>query len=514
MNTAINHYQSYPDAQCLLEALRGMDYTPASAIADLIDNSISANATEVHLLFLPQNDRNPKPIVVIADNGAGMTSDELLKAMRLGGINPRNTRDITDLGRFGLGLKTASFSQCRRLTVYSRKNKKSSCFCWDLDYIANNKENGGWNILDGRIPSHPEIKKLISGMKHGTVVIWEELDRFLPEGISEENFIEAIKSVELYLRLYFHRFLQSTAQRLKIFVNGRSIKALDPFMETNSRTSKSPEQKLGSNEDSVSFCGFILPHKDKLTSDQYIEGGCINGWVSHEGFYIYRNERLLLPGSWLGLGRHSHDKKRWIQDELHQLVRIRLDITNRCDENWKIDIRKSSASPPLSIQKELTRLAERLREQARKVYVFRGGYKPRQEMEDYSYVWVPMENQQGKIRYRINTEHPLITSLLQKSGNLSSDIQSLFRILEDTVPVQKIWLDSAEGKNIGTFPEQDSTGSNTQQYKQILEIIQSMLDIGNKTILEIQLILLQTPPFNLYETLIKKACNELIKQKK
>lgn len=398
MNTAINHYQSFPDAQCLLEALRGMDYTPASAIADLIDNSISANATEVHLLFLPQNDKNPKPIVVIADNGNGMASDELLKAMQLGGINPRNTRKVTDLGRFGLGLKTASFSQCRRLTVFSRKDKKnSSCFCWDLDFIANNKENGGWNILDGKIPSHPEIKKLISGMKHGTIVIWEELDRFLPDGISEENFIEAIKAVELYLRLYFHRFLQPPAQRLKIFINGHAVKALDPFMETNSRTSKSPEQKLGSNEDSVSFCGFILPHKDKLTSDQYIEGGCINGWVSHEGFYIYRNERLLLPGSWLGLGRHSHDRKRWIQDELHQLVRIRLDITNRCDENWKIDIRKSSASPPLSIQKELTRLAERLREQGRKVYVFRGGYKSKQEKEDYTYIWTPMESAQGKI---------------------------------------------------------------------------------------------------------------------
>ena len=103
MNTAINHYQSFPDAQCLLEALRGMDYTPSSAIADLLDNSISANATEVHLLFLPQNDKNPKPIVVIADNGNGMASDELLKAMRLGGINPRNTRKVTDLGRFGLG---------------------------------------------------------------------------------------------------------------------------------------------------------------------------------------------------------------------------------------------------------------------------------------------------------------------------------------------------------------------------------------------------------------------------
>ena len=118
MNTAINHYESFPDAQYMLEALRGMDYTPASAIADLIDNSISANATEVYLLFLSQNDNNPKPIVVIADNGNGMTFDELRKAMRLGGVNPRDTRDITDLGRFGLGLKTASFSQCRRLTVF------------------------------------------------------------------------------------------------------------------------------------------------------------------------------------------------------------------------------------------------------------------------------------------------------------------------------------------------------------------------------------------------------------
>ena len=397
MNTAINHYESFPDAQYMLEALRGMDYTPASAIADLIDNSISANATEVYLLFLSQNDNNPKPIVVIADNGNGMTFDELRKAMRLGGVNPRDTRDITDLGRFGLGLKTASFSQCRRLTVFSRKNNKNSCFCWDLDYIVNNKDNGGWNILDGKIPSHPEIKKLISGMKHGTAVFWEELDRFLPLGITEDNFREAVKSVILYLRLYFHRFLQPPAPRLKIFSNGQAIKALDPFMENNSGTTKSPEQIIHYNEDEISVCGFILPHKDKLTPEQYSEGGCINGWVSHEGFYVYRNERLLLPGSWLGLGRLANNKKRWVQDELHQLVRIRLDITNRSDEDWKIDIRKSSASPPLSIRLELTKLAEYLRERGRKVYVFRGGYKSKQEKEDYTYIWTPMESAQGKI---------------------------------------------------------------------------------------------------------------------
>lgn len=115
-------------------------------------------------------------------------------------------------------------------------------------------------------------------------------------------------------------------------------------------------------------------------------------FMYHEGFYVYRNERLLLPGSWLGLGRLANNKKRWSQDELHQLVRIRLDITNRSDEDWKIDIRKSSASPPLSIRLELTKLAEYLRERGRKVYVFQGGYKPRQEKEDYTYIWTPMES--------------------------------------------------------------------------------------------------------------------------
>lgn len=122
-----------PKASSLIESLRDIGYTFESAIADVIDNSITANANQVNIHF---DIFNNEPILAIIDNGIGMNYDEMLVAMKIGSKNPLDLRESNDLGRFGLGLKTASFSQCRKLTVVSSQNNQKIGMCWDLDLVA------------------------------------------------------------------------------------------------------------------------------------------------------------------------------------------------------------------------------------------------------------------------------------------------------------------------------------------------------------------------------------------
>ena len=129
-----------PKASAMMEALRGLGYSTATALADIVDNSISAGASEVRLHF--DWDGYDSRISIL-DNGRGMSDSELEAAMTLGTINPLDKRAHTDLGRFGLGLKTASFSQCRSLTVASkREGGPLVCLRWDLDAIASDPEGG------------------------------------------------------------------------------------------------------------------------------------------------------------------------------------------------------------------------------------------------------------------------------------------------------------------------------------------------------------------------------------
>ncbi len=167
-----------PKASAMIESLRGLGYTTATALADIIDNCITANANKVDITFIWLG---TKSIISILDNGNGMTERELDKGMRLGEINPLENREPTDLGRFGLGLKTASFSQCRRLTVASRKNGDMNCLRWDLDFIATSSDDG-WYLLEG---AHKESENLLTPLNSydsGSLVLWEILDRIITPG--------------------------------------------------------------------------------------------------------------------------------------------------------------------------------------------------------------------------------------------------------------------------------------------------------------------------------------------
>jgi len=426
-----------PKASAMLEALRGLGYSPATALADLIDNAIAAKATEVKINFVWE-EKNSR--ISIMDNGLGMDASELDLAMRLGEKNPLDSRSEDDLGRFGLGLKTASFSQCRRLTVVSRKKDlQTECLRWDLDVLASSQDNS-WRLLEGSDPESTTFLYPLEEQLSGTLVLWEKLDRMITPGFASKDFLRIMDTVEKHLSMTFHRYLESLRPRLKLFINGEQIKPWDPFLSQHSATQHLPGTSLTSG--SVKVRAYILPHKDKLTPAEYESAGGLLGWTAQQGFYVYRNERLLVSGDWLGLGKN----RAWTQEEAHKLTRIRLDLPNTADSDWKLDIRKSTARPPAALRSALRNLAEDARTRARRVFAWRGKPVSRSGKQDIAPVWTSYKSG-DHFRYRIDPGHPLIADVLDSAGLLAPQIKAMLRVIEETVPVQRIWLDTTEAHN-------------------------------------------------------------------
>lgn len=427
-----------PDPAALIEAFRGLGYSLPTAIADLIDNSITAQAGSVEIKF---HWAGKDSHICIFDDGHGMSENVLFEAMRPGSRNPLDTRALNDLGRYGLGLKTASFSQCRELCVVSKPDGGSpSTYTWNLDYVSNHKE---WRLLKSPTPSAKAYLEQLSSRPSGTAVVWSRLDRVVgdtsvQDPAAHSRFNDAIDHVLDHLALTFHRFLEDHS--LKISINGSEVVPWNPFMEKHEATYHTSEERIPIGRSFVRFKGFVLPHKDKMSKREWEENGGPRGWTGQQGFYVYRNKRLLLQGDWLRLGRPNP----WTREEQFKLARIRLDINNDTDGEWHLDVKKSTARPPAIIREKLTDLAAKIRGEARKVFAHRGQYGPRPGAPvELERPWVS-RSRNGERVYSINREHPFVSGIVGQCRQIGSDIESLLRFLEETVPVQQIWLDTAE----------------------------------------------------------------------
>ena len=215
-----------PRAMAMLESLRGLGYSTAAALADIVDNSISARASEVSIDFQWDGSNSR---VLILDDGRGMSDPELEGAMRLGDKNPLATRETHDLGRFGMGLKTASLSQCRRLTVASAKGGEKSCLRWDLDELAADPQSD-WVLFEGPAEGSERHLASLDGKASGTLVLWEKLDRIVTAGYTVDDYLALTVVVEAHLAMVFHRLLQGPRARIKLLLNGRAVEPWDPFM--------------------------------------------------------------------------------------------------------------------------------------------------------------------------------------------------------------------------------------------------------------------------------------------
>lgn len=422
-----------PNAASLIQSLRAFGYDISTAVADLIDNSITAKATAISIQF---EWNNGNPWISIADNGCGMSEQELFEAMKTGSKNPLEERTADDLGRFGLGLKTASFSQCKRLTVASRpKGEEVSVRCWDLDIVT--AENAWVLLKTASDVSNPIIERYFNSCESGTIVIWEKIDRIIPgTEIANEEYQEAFlsyaKAVKEHISVVFSSYMHGT-KKVQFYLNGREILMWDPFMTDNSFTTRMPSESLFVNGYEVKVKSYILPHQSKLSKEEYNVGAGLHGWNAQQGFYLFRNNRLIIAGEWLIPGMEKLEQYR--------LARIRIDIGNETDSEWNIDVRKSTAMPPISIQKELKRIATAAQRESARIYRHRGKKLARKGKKEQFFVW-HQNVRHGKLGYEINREHPIIKNLLKTDTH--KQIKQLLDLIEETIPVPMIISDYTE----------------------------------------------------------------------
>jgi hypothetical protein len=424
-----------PNAPAMIQSMRSVGYTARAAVADLVDNSISAQARNVWVTFHWDGAHS---LVSVVDDGWGMDEATLTEAMRLGTRSPLEERPPSDLGRFGLGLKTASFSQCKRLTVWTRGSREAglSVRCWDLDYVDETRQ---WRLL--KVPSQRAAARAapLEALDSGTVVVWENLDR-LVEGSPVEDqraqrrFLEVAEAVETHLAMVFHRFLEPPAQ-LTIWINGQRIASWDPFLRGEAATQHLAEETLTFADQRVVVRPYVLPHHSRLPSETHQRAAGPGGWNARQGFYIYRNRRLLVPGDWLNLG--------FQKEEHSKLARIQVDLPTALDGAWQIDVKKSTARPPGALRDELRRIAKVTRARATEIYRHRGKVMARAAARNDSFVWSRMVRR-GKVFYRVNRDYPLVRQTLASITQYRAELEALLRMIEETVPAPLISLDDLQ----------------------------------------------------------------------
>lgn len=411
---------SPPAASALMESTRSIGYSFETALADLIDNSISAHSTTIWIKSLPSDD----PYVTILDDGDGLTLDQLEQAMRYG-TNPNSVRSLDDLGRFGLGMKMASLSQCRRLTVASKISGSGIAICrWDLDRVI---ETNQWTLQvlsDDDVDDLPQITE-IKNLSKGTLVVWEELDKLRERSTSvKETMVETISVAKKHLALTFHRYMEDRNCPFSIIFNNDKLVPLDPFLSSNPLTKKEPGDTILINGSEIRIQPFVLPPESKLTPADIEKLGGLDRRM--QGFWIYRNKRLIIPGTWFRMGRSR---------ELSKLARVRVDIPNTLDSIWDIDVKKSSAFVPAQFRFMFSSIIDRLSASSERKYTYRGRKVTDKNID---YVWNCISFN-GSYSYKINLDHPLVKQCLKTIGEEQSDVlYSLIRIIEDSVPFDDI----------------------------------------------------------------------------
>ena len=427
-----------PSAARLSGSMRDIGHSLETAIADLVDNSISAGADCIDIIHAVSGNH---PMVIVADNGKGMTEAELMEAMRHGAGDPaKKYGSPHDLGRFGLGLKTASFSQCRTLTVLSTGKGVTCGAEWSLDRI-DAKDEWLLSVLDEA--DMAELGHLNPPRDHGTMVIWRDLDRMTEHetGARRDEIVNGkFAAVERHLALVFHRFLAGEIEglkRLAISINGHPVEAFDPFCRKNPATQVLPEEILRIGSAEVRLQPYILPHLSRLSAAEQVLYTERRDFISDQGCYVYRNGRLVAWGGWFRLARRS---------EATSLARVQIDFPGCLDETWAIDIRKSHVMPPHVVRERLRQIIPRIIERSTRVHRGHGQRLARGEQ-------VPLWERHAdrdRISYVINDRHPLIQALHER---LQAQDTGLLRLLLEAIaaslPIELICSDHEAGPREG-----------------------------------------------------------------
>ena len=474
-----------PKAQDFMEASRSFgNYDLALSLADLIDNSITAGATIIDI-FAHYDER----VVHILDNGKGMNKNEIISSMKMASRNPKTDNIVNDLGRFGLGLKTASFAQCDCLTVLSNNGIDFCGAEWDL----NDCEDFSMKIFNKN-----EVKNEIHKKFHqptGTEVRWTNLTRLVEDDMLEINFNSLLSNASEEISLIFHRYLSGELNTIKknkitISINGMQLDPFDPFYIPNKYkdTQVFKPESVYYKKKKINIKLHILPHSSKLNKKETNSLAGKEGYVKNSGFYIYREHRLIIKGTWFKLFPHG---------ELSKLARVRVDIPNSLDSEWKITVDKSEAQLPIAIKNKLTNLIKnKFSVVSGKVIRSRGSSFKNHLMET---VWEETKHKDNTKSFRINKNHSLINTLLKSSSdNNKQEVRDALEVIEKCLPLEAIH------SLISDNPQNYIQGFTSDE--KILELASNFYNIQKNNNLSDKIIFEQlkiTDPFsNYYEKII------------
>jgi len=462
-----------PYAPTLMESTRAIGYSLEAAIADIIDNSISASASNIWVSFFPIGDA----YIAILDDGNGMSASEINIAMQYGSRNPSEQRADNDLGRFGLGLKTASLSQCKILTVVSKKGDIIEGRRWDLDYVATT-EKWSLGVLDeDEIACLPNIEQLKS-LPSGTMVLWQNLDRLMLGEIHFEHAMgRKMDEVRNHLTLVYHRYLAGEVGigKIMLYFNNEKLCPHDPFLRNKSVQAFSDEIIL-IGRSKVVVRPYILPHISKLSLEEIESLGGNEGLRKQQGFYVYRNKRLLVWGTWFRMMR---------QGELSKLVRIQVDIPNSLDDLWTLDIKKSTAVPPAEVRRNLGNIIKKMAEKSKRTWTYRG----KKETDDtVSHIWSRIKTRTG-IVYEINQDYPIVDKLTAKYPDIKRELQFLFKQIEVGLPLNSLYIDLVNDEKV----ENDTNADATDIIGIVKTLLSNLDDYGQKQ--EMVAMLKRSEPF-------------------
>lgn len=482
--------QHPPHAPSLLESMRSIGYSLESALADLIDNSISARAKNINIEFRPYD----TPYIAVIDDGDGMSNVSLENAMRHGSTNPLQKRHIDDMGRYGLGLKTSSLSQCRRMTVVSLQGGVLSSYCWDLDVVV---ERGSWVMLGLEaedIATIPHIDTLQAQGK-GTIVLWQNLDRLAAGESSMDNAMgQQMDHARDHISLVFHRFIspEPGRSRISLKINGSLLPHIDPFLLHHSATQHIDEDSFSVEGCKVVVKPFILPHASKLSAAEMDLAGGSDGIRNQQGFYIYRNRRLIIWGTWFRLAR---------KDELSKLARVRVDIPNSLDHLWTLDIKKSAAHPPEAVRSNLRRTIDRIRQISGRTIIFRGRST---EKGDITPGWHEISDRAG-VRFDINRSHPSVKAFMTRLQKADvAAFETVLAVIESSFPAEALYSRMSSDVR-SSFNGEEALGRLREVAKSLFANLDESSQLRATLLATLHLI----EPFNLHPAETRKIVEEI-----
>ncbi len=484
-NDDVSYETIEPNAAALIESLRDIGYTPSTAIADIVDNSLTADASRVSIRV---NSNPDDAAVAIIDDGHGMTADQLFEAMRPGSRNPTAERSKHDLGRFGLGLKTASFSQCRRLTVVSSRKGVRSIAIWDLDLVV---EKNQWVVERRKTDAGIRYTDMLE--ENGTLVLWEKLDRAGLE-LGDQTLLRVLDETSRHLELVFHRFMKAEQghRAVSFDVNGHKLEPSDPFAEWHDATIRQPVDRRQVAGGTVVIQSFILPHRNKVKSEtEWKRMGLSEGHMRSQGFYLYRNRRLIRHATWFRMAP---------QHRLTQLARVKIDIGNESDSAWKIDVLKASASPPPALRNHLRQMIEGLGGRSKQVYRKRGA---KLTEENPIPLW-QRTKVDSAVKYSLNPDHPFFSKFDDTLTEFQSrDFHELLRLVSAGLPLEALHHDMAD--NFEAIQQETLDEADIRSSGRVL--IDRLREMGHED-REIFKLMSSIPPYSTAKSIVKAMIDE------